>query len=224
MPWSMALRTRWVSGSRMLSIRVRSSSVSAPSITSCTSRPQETATSRTVRGNLLNTCSIGCIRVLTAASCRELVTVLIRWITPSRTGSVDSMLRSSLRARTSSPTRSRIEASSPTSTLMDESAAGAAGFAGMVAGVGGVAGAAGAVVAVVARAAAGTLAAGVGATGAGSTGGGTTGTAGGGGRTGTAAAADWGAGSSSSCDATAASVWESSRKSCSPSTPVSSIA
>ena len=218
MPWSTALRTRCVSGSRMLSIRVRSSSVSAPSITSCTSRPQATATSRTVRGNLLKTCSIGCIRVLTAASCRELVTVLIRWITPSRTGSVDSMLRSSLRARTSSPTRSRIEASSPTSTLMDESAAGAAGFAGIVAGVGGVAGAAGA------EAAAGTLTAGVGATGAGSTGGGTTGTAGGGGRTGAAAAADWGAGSSSSCDATAVSVWESSRKSCSPSTPVSSIA
>ena len=133
MPWSTALRTRCVSGSRMLSISVRSSSVSPPSIDSCTSLPQETARSRTVRGNLLKTCSIGCSRVLTAVSWRALVTVLMRWAAASTAGSVVSMLRSSLRASTSSPTRSRIEPTSPTSTrielsLTERSAAG--GFSG----------------------------------------------------------------------------------------------
>ena len=144
MPWSTALRIRCVSGSRMLSTRLRSSSVSAPSTTNCTSLPHARARSRTVRGNLLKTCSIGCIRVLTAASCRAFVTALTRWATACTAGSSESMLRSWLRASTSSPTRSRIEARSPTSTrIVDSVAVGTVAAAGVSAGGAALGGAAG---------------------------------------------------------------------------------
>ena len=52
MPWSMALRTRCVSGSRMASMIVLSSSVSWPSSSMRACLPQATARSRTTRGKL----------------------------------------------------------------------------------------------------------------------------------------------------------------------------
>jgi len=110
-------------------MRERSSSVSAPSMERATSLPQVTARSRTMRGNLLNTWSIGCMRVFMAAAWRAAVTVSTRCTTLSSSASscrVPSAARtvasSWLRARTSSPTRSTRLPRRPTSTRIDCSA------------------------------------------------------------------------------------------------------
>ena len=63
MPWSIALRMRWVSGSLMASSSPRSSSVSWPIISIRTWRPSAAEMSLTMRGTLDHKCSIGCMRV-----------------------------------------------------------------------------------------------------------------------------------------------------------------
>jgi len=50
MPWSMLLRTRWVSGSTMRSIKPLSSSVAAPLVMKSIFLPSLAARSRTMRG------------------------------------------------------------------------------------------------------------------------------------------------------------------------------
>ncbi|MCY1546961.1 hypothetical protein D9M68_829920 [compost metagenome] len=55
MPWSRLLRTRWVSGSMMRSIRLLSSSVARPYVCSSICLPILLAMSRTRRGKRLNT-------------------------------------------------------------------------------------------------------------------------------------------------------------------------
>ena len=81
MPWSTALRTRWVSGSLTASSRLRSSSVSLPSMTSWTCLPSEPDRSRTTRGSFDQMWSIGCIRVFMIPSCSSLVIMPSRWAT-----------------------------------------------------------------------------------------------------------------------------------------------
>ena len=73
MPWSTALRTRCVSGSRIASITVLSSSVSEPSIATLTCLPHLAARSRTTRGSLPHTLPIGCMRVFIMRVCRSVV-------------------------------------------------------------------------------------------------------------------------------------------------------
>ena len=86
MPWSTALRTMCVSGSRMASMIVLSSSVSWPSMSSRTCLPQATARSRTTRGNLLQTLPIGCIRVFMTPACSSVVSRLSRCTVPRNAG------------------------------------------------------------------------------------------------------------------------------------------
>ena len=73
MPWSMAFRRRWVSGSRIASMMVLSSSVSRPSISMLALLPQATARSRTTRGNLFQMLPMGCIRVFMTLACSSVV-------------------------------------------------------------------------------------------------------------------------------------------------------
>ena len=80
----MALRTMCVSGSRIASISVLSSSVSWPSISKRTFLPQATARSRTMRGNLLSTLPIGCIRVFITLACNSVVSRLSRCTAPRK--------------------------------------------------------------------------------------------------------------------------------------------
>ncbi|MCY1558599.1 hypothetical protein D9M68_955490 [compost metagenome] len=68
MPWSMALRTRWVRGSPMRSTTVLSSSVSAPSTCKTMSLPSSLETSRTTRWKRLNVPPICTIRRVRAQS------------------------------------------------------------------------------------------------------------------------------------------------------------
>ena len=62
-PWSMALRMMWVSGSRTISIISRSSSTSPPSKSTMTCLPSSFDRSRTRRGSEENRCSRRCIRI-----------------------------------------------------------------------------------------------------------------------------------------------------------------
>lgn len=79
MPWSTELRTMWVSGSVIDSMRLRSSSVSAPSSSSRTLLPQAADTSRTRRGNRFHAEPIGCIRVVITRACSSVVIRSRRW-------------------------------------------------------------------------------------------------------------------------------------------------
>ena len=116
-PWSTALRTAWVSGSRTASSRLLSSPVSWPSNSIRTCRPQVIAArSRTIRGNLLKMMShrlhaglhhtLAQLRRHTVQPARKLGKVLRR---PA------SMRRIWLRVNTSSPTRFIIRFSTSTS-------------------------------------------------------------------------------------------------------------
>ncbi len=67
-PWSIALRTIWTSGSRIISIISRSSSTSLPSTCSVTDLPSSAAVSRTMRGKAENRASIFCMRVRVTVS------------------------------------------------------------------------------------------------------------------------------------------------------------
>ena len=70
-PWSPELRTMWVSGSLISSSTWRSSSVSAPSMTSSIFLSISRARSRTSRGSLFQALPIGCMRVFITPSCRS---------------------------------------------------------------------------------------------------------------------------------------------------------
>ena len=120
----MALRIRWVSGSLIASSRLRSSSVSPPTISRRTCLPQAAARSRTIRGTLDQTCSIGCMRVFMTPSCSSEAIRLSRWEALARSMSPSLASREiALRASTSSLTW-RIRASSrSTSTRIEVSAA-----------------------------------------------------------------------------------------------------
>src|SRR6266496_3502216 len=65
----------WVSGSLMRSRTWRSSSVSAPCISSSISLPRSAARSRTMRGNFCQTLPTGCMRVFITPSCSSAVTL-----------------------------------------------------------------------------------------------------------------------------------------------------
>jgi hypothetical protein len=125
MPWSTELRTMCVSGSLMASTIVLSSSVSLPSISMRTCLPHIVATSRTVRGNLLQMLPIGCMRVFITPSCSSVVMRLSRWLGASRPASSVAFenCRIWLRARTSSPTRFISLSSRVTSTRIELSLA-----------------------------------------------------------------------------------------------------
>ncbi len=136
MPWSMALRNRWVSGSRMASMIVLSSSVSWPSSSMRACFPQATARSRTTRGNLFQMLPIGCMRVFMTLTCSSVVSRLSRCTVPRNEASSWEVLNCMIwfRARTSSPTKVMSLSSRPTSTRMALSeTAGARGSAGSAA-------------------------------------------------------------------------------------------
>ena len=118
MPWSTALRTTCVSGSLMASMIVRSSSVSAPSVSIRTRLPHACARSRTTRGSLLQTLSIGCMRAFMTCSCSSPVIRLSRWVAEVSAASSECAENCTiwLRASTSSPTRFISRSSRTTST------------------------------------------------------------------------------------------------------------
>ncbi|OIQ81328.1 hypothetical protein GALL_369110 [mine drainage metagenome] len=124
MPWSMELRTKWVSGSLIASRMVLSSSVSRPSMTNLACRPQASPRSRTTRGNLLHTLSMGCIRVFMTPSCSSLAIRFNRCEVRSRLTSpvVPAYETTWLRVSTSSPTKRMSESRRSTSTRRVESA------------------------------------------------------------------------------------------------------
>ena len=70
-PWPIALRSRWTSGSERPSRIARSSSVSAPTTTSSTSLPLSTARSRTARGSGVTIDASGSVRIPIAAPLRS---------------------------------------------------------------------------------------------------------------------------------------------------------
>ena len=74
-PWSAELRTIWVSGSLIRSSTWRSSSVSAPCISSSICLPSSPERSRTMRGSFCQALPIGCIRVFMTPSCSSAVTL-----------------------------------------------------------------------------------------------------------------------------------------------------
>ena len=136
MPWSTALRSRCVSGSRMASMIVLSSSVSWPSMSMRACLPQATARSRTTRGNLFQMLPIGCMRVFMTLACSSVVSRFSRCTVPRKAASSCEVLNCMIwfRARTSSPTRVMSLSSRPTSTRMALSeTAGARGSAGSAA-------------------------------------------------------------------------------------------
>ena len=85
-PWSMALRIRWVSGSRIVSIISRSSSTSPPSRSTITCLPSSAERSRTSRGSAPNRVSIRCIRIRVMASRTSDKMVVSRSNGPSMVG------------------------------------------------------------------------------------------------------------------------------------------
>ena len=105
-PWSAELRTMWVSGSLIRSSTWRSSSVSAPCISSSICLPSSPDRSRTMRGSFCQALPIGCIRVFMTPSCSSAVTLDSRC--SGTLNSVSSLRReissSWLRVRTSSDT------------------------------------------------------------------------------------------------------------------------
>ena len=74
-PWSAELRTMWVSGSLIRSSTWRSSSVSAPCISSSISLLSSLARSRMMRGSFCQALPIGCMRVFMTPSCSSAVTL-----------------------------------------------------------------------------------------------------------------------------------------------------
>ena len=74
-PWSAELRTMWVSGSLIRSSTWRSSSVSAPCISSSICLPSSPERSRTMRGSFCQALPIGCMRVFMTPSCSSAVTL-----------------------------------------------------------------------------------------------------------------------------------------------------
>ncbi len=119
----------WVSGSLISSRTWRSSSVSAPSITSSIFLPRSRPRSRTSRGSLFQAMPIGCMRVFITPSCRSEVMWDSRC---SGTANIDSSrMRSScsswLRVSTNSLTRVISSSSTSTPTRMVWAAAGASG-------------------------------------------------------------------------------------------------
>ena len=74
-PWSAELRTMWVSGSLIRSSTWRSSSVSAPCISSSICLPSSAERSRTMRGSFCQALPIGCMRVFMTPSCSSAVTL-----------------------------------------------------------------------------------------------------------------------------------------------------
>ena len=125
MPWSTVLRTMWVRGSLMASMRLLSSSVSLPSISRRTCLPSWWARSRTTRGSLPHTVPMGCMRVFITRSCSSEVIRLSRWADTAKapSGFTPTSCMTSLRASTSSPTRVIRSSRRSTSTRMVESAA-----------------------------------------------------------------------------------------------------
>ncbi len=73
MPWSMLLRTMWVSGSLSFSITLLSSSVCSPCRCSSTCLPRRVAVSRTSLGKRLKMKLIGSMRIDITDSCRSRV-------------------------------------------------------------------------------------------------------------------------------------------------------
>ena len=100
----------------MASMMVRSSSVSAPSISRRICFPRATAMSRTTRGSLFHTIPIGCMRVFMTPSCSSVVIRFSRCEVAFSAASSRKALncRIWLRVSTSSPTRSISLSSSPT--------------------------------------------------------------------------------------------------------------
>ena len=74
-PWSAELRTMCVNGSLIRSSTCRSSSVSAPCISSSICLPSSPERSRTMRGSFCQALPIGCIRVFMTPSCSSAVTL-----------------------------------------------------------------------------------------------------------------------------------------------------
>ncbi len=105
-PWSAELRTMWVSGSLIRSSTWRSSSVSAPCISSSICLSSSPDRSRTIRGSFCQALPIGCIRVFMTPSCNSAVTLESRC--SGTLNSVSSLRReiskSWLRVSTSSET------------------------------------------------------------------------------------------------------------------------
>ena len=105
-PWSAELRTMCVSGSLIRSSTWRSSSVSAPCISSSICLPSSPERSRTMRGSFCQALPIGCIRVFMTPSCSSAVTLESRC--SGTLNSVSSLRReissSWLRVSTSSET------------------------------------------------------------------------------------------------------------------------
>ena len=105
-PWSAELRTMWVRGSLIRSSTWRSSSVSAPCISSSICLPSSPERSRTMRGSFCQALPIGCIRVFMTPSCSSAVTLESRCSgTLNSVSSLRLEISSSwLRVRTSSET------------------------------------------------------------------------------------------------------------------------
>ena len=105
-PWSAELRTMCVNGSLIRSSTWRSSSVSAPCISSSICLPSSPERSRTMRGSFCQALPIGCIRVFMTPSCSSAVTLESRC--SGTLNSVSSLRReissSWLRVNTSSET------------------------------------------------------------------------------------------------------------------------
>ncbi len=74
-PWSAELRTMCVNGSLIRSSTCRSSSVSAPCISSSICLPSSPERSRTMRGSFCQALPIGCMRVFMTPSCSSAVTL-----------------------------------------------------------------------------------------------------------------------------------------------------
>ena len=123
MPWSTALRTRWVKGSLTASSTERSSSVSPPSSVSVTSLPNCFARSLTTRGCFDHSWSTGCMRVFITSSCSSLTMRLSRCRVRPPSASSPEWEMSWLRASTSSPTWRMRVSSRSTSTRTVRSAA-----------------------------------------------------------------------------------------------------
>ena len=70
-PWSAELRTMCVNGSLIRSSTWRSSSVSAPCISSSICLPSSPERSRTMRGSFCQALPIGCIRVFMTPAWRR---------------------------------------------------------------------------------------------------------------------------------------------------------
>ena len=118
MPWSMALRMMWVSGSTIRSTIDLSSSVSAPATFSSMLLPSSLERSRTMRGKRWKTSPTGTMRSPMADSRRRSRSSerTVRDASHSRAPSACAAMRDEAPAITSSPTRSIRESSLSAST------------------------------------------------------------------------------------------------------------